>query len=89
MEFFEDYYESHPDQQIRREVDERSGQAYFVTGDPLIDKWEREIAEGREPDLDEALTPEQEALEARHLREHRRQMDEADAFDGIDERFEP
>lgn len=26
------------------------------TGDPLVDKWEREIAEGRDPDLDEELT---------------------------------
>ncbi len=25
------------------------------TGDPLIDKWEREIAEGRTPDLTEGL----------------------------------
>ena len=24
------------------------------TGDPLVDKWEREIAEGKTPDLDEA-----------------------------------
>ncbi len=27
----------------------------FMTGDPLVDKWEREIAEGKLPDLEEAL----------------------------------
>lgn len=26
-----------------------------LTGDPLVDKWEREIAAGRDPDLDEEL----------------------------------
>lgn len=67
MEFFEDHYESHPDQQIRREVHEASGQPYFVTGDALLDKWEREVAEGKEPDYDEALTPAQREREARHL----------------------
>lgn len=26
-----------------------------VSDDPLFDKWERELAEGRDPDLDEVL----------------------------------
>lgn len=26
-----------------------------TTGDPLVDKWEREIAAGQDPDLDEEL----------------------------------
>lgn len=33
----------------------------FVTGDPLIDKWERELAEGAEPNLDEFFTEEENA----------------------------
>jgi hypothetical protein len=27
----------------------------FVTGDPLVDKWEQELMEGRMPDLEEGL----------------------------------
>ncbi len=89
VEFFEDYFERHPDQQIRREVHERSGHAYFVTGDPLVDRWERELAEGREPDLDEGLTAEQRAAEDAQLEEGRRSRIEAAGFEGIDERYEP
>lgn len=86
MEFFEDYFESHPDQQLRREVHEASGQPYFVTGDALIDKWEREVAEGKEPDYDEPLTPGQREAEARHLAA----LSQIDADgEGFEERFEP
>ena len=30
-------------------------EAAMITGDPLIDKWEREIREGKTPNLDEGL----------------------------------
>ncbi len=79
VEFFEDHFAAHPEQELRRKVHERSGQPYYVTGDPLIDKWEREIAEGNEPDLDEALTDAQRAEEAAQR--------ELAAFDGLEERF--
>ena len=34
----------------RREADEDGP---MITGDPLVDKWERELAEGKMPNLDE------------------------------------
>ena len=88
VEFFEDYFESHPAEQLQRQVHETSGQPYFVTGDPLIDKWEREIAEGREPDLDEALTPNQREVEKARLERLRAAAGERDGFAGIEERFD-
>ncbi len=84
MEFFEDYFESHPDAAIRKEVHEATGQVYFATGDALVDRWEREIAEGREPDYDEALTPEQRE----HETARRRAASEREAFEGLEERFD-
>ena len=52
VEFFEDYYAKHPAKV--RELD----LPFLSTGDPMIDKWEREIAAGITPDLMEDLTPE-------------------------------
>jgi len=86
VEFFEDYFESQPDQQLRRGVDERSGQTYFVTGDPDIDQWEREVAAGHEPDYDAPLSPAQRAAETVGLARIRQAEDEG--FEGIEERFD-
>jgi hypothetical protein len=83
VEFFEDYFAEHPEQELRREVHEASGQPYYVTGDALIDKWEREVAEGRAPDFDEALTGAQRA----HDDARRREQAEREGFDGIEEDF--
>jgi hypothetical protein len=61
--YWEDYYLKHP-------VDARrtaSGHVVYQTGDPLIDKWEREQAAGLEPDLTEGLPPEERAKEKRAL----------------------
>ena len=52
VEFFEDYYEREP-----QEAHE-SG-APHITGDPVIDKWERELAQGLVPDLSEGLAPDE------------------------------
>ena len=60
-DFWEDYYQKNP-------VDAKrlpSGEVMFQTGDPLLDKWERELAEGLEPDLMEGLSPEERAKEER------------------------
>jgi len=52
VEFFEDYYIDNPLEVYRTE----EGKIFFSnTGDDLIDKWEREIADGKEPDLTEAF----------------------------------
>lgn len=50
-------------QEERRHVSQKLRRIYKALGeedltlgeDPLIDKWERELAEGKEPDLDEQL----------------------------------
>lgn len=53
VEFFEDLYSENP-----AEAHE-DGDVPHVTGDPLIDKWEKEIAEGLTPDLSEGMTPDE------------------------------
>jgi hypothetical protein len=52
--FWEDYYHKHPTD-AKRTADGK--EVKFVTGDPLLDKWEDEIARGLEPDLTEGLSP--------------------------------
>ena len=43
-------------QQINAILDDRVvSDGPLVTGDPLVDKWEKEIAEGTMPDLGESL----------------------------------
>ena len=53
-EFFEDFYTDN--KSALRELElPISG----LTGDPMVDKWEKEIAQGLVPDLMEDLTPEE------------------------------
>lgn len=59
--YWEDYYVKHPTEAKRS----KNGEVYFETGDPLIDKWEREIAQGLDPDLLEGLPPERRERELR------------------------
>jgi len=49
--YWEDYYEDH---RLEAQRDSK-GEVTFSTGDPYIDKWERELAMGLEPDLLEDL----------------------------------
>jgi hypothetical protein len=58
--FWEDHYRKNPTE-ARRTADGKEVQ--FVTGDPLLDKWEDEIARGLDPDLTEGLSPEARAKE--------------------------
>lgn len=55
VEFWEDYYHDHPLESHRQE----DGHIVFETGDPLIDKWEQQIARGEKPDLTEAFSPDE------------------------------
>ena len=88
IELYEDYFEQHPEQQVRREIHEDSGAAYFVTGDPVADRWERQIAAGEIPDFDEGVpSGEREAAERRREAEWQARQ-AAEAFQGIDERFD-
>lgn len=54
VEYFEDLYEEHPKEMLELDKDS-DGNIRWVTGDPLIDKWERMIELGMDPDLKEGL----------------------------------
>lgn len=62
--FWEDYYHREP-LEAKRVGD--GEQVQFFTDDPLINKWESEIARGLPPDLMEGLTPEKREKERRAL----------------------
>lgn len=54
-EWWEDYYDRNP-KELRKRFADDDGEMYFSeTGDDLIDKWERELAAGVTPDLEEGL----------------------------------
>ena len=58
VEFWDDQYDQNP-LEAHRNAD---GHVQFKdTGDPLIDKWEAQIARGEEPDFSEAYTEEEQA----------------------------
>lgn len=54
IEFMEDYYENNKSELFHDSLD-ADGNVVFDTGDPLIDKWEQEIAKGLSPDLLEGM----------------------------------
>lgn len=55
VEFYEDMFDEKPLEAMRNE----DGHIQFTdTGDPLIDKWEAEIAQGMDPNLWDAFSPE-------------------------------
>lgn len=62
--FWEDHFERNPIEAKKVGVDE---EVQFVTDDPLINKWEDEIARGLVPDLMEGLTNEQRQRERNSL----------------------
>jgi len=88
IEMFEDYLSAHPEEALRKERDAKTGAEYFVTGDELVDQWERDIAAGREPDFDAAQSADDRAREAALRARARAEATEALAFEGIDERFD-
>jgi len=57
-EVWEDFYEENPRAQLDMLRDENGEVVFSDTGDPLLDKWEQELAMGLEPDLSEGLSEE-------------------------------
>jgi len=54
-EFYEDYYTEHPTEALK--VLGKSGDLFFLDNeDPLLAKWESELAEGIDPDLTEGMS---------------------------------
>jgi hypothetical protein len=64
--FWEDHYSRNP---IEAKRVQGGKEVQFTTGDPLLDKWEEEIARGLVPDLMEGLTTEQRRKEEAAIEE--------------------
>jgi len=67
-EFWEDYYRDNP---LAASTKEDGTVQFEDTGDPLIDKWETQLANGEIPDYMEALNDEQRT-KLNNLRKHGR-----------------
>lgn len=70
VDLWEDYY---LENKIASRMTEDGHVVFSNTGDPLIDKWEEELARGLEPDLLEGVSPEERAAEERALERLKRQ----------------
>jgi hypothetical protein len=61
-EVYEDYYDENP-KAVLSDMKGDDGEIEFEeTGDELIDKWEKELAMGLTPDLNEGLSPQAKQL---------------------------
>jgi hypothetical protein len=84
VSFWEDYYLKN---KIATHTTE-GGQVIFTnTGDALIDKWERELALGLEPDLLDGVSPEEREREKRAMERLQRQKRLVKSVDEKNEGF--
>ena len=85
--FWEDHYQRNSLESKRRE----DGEIMFETGDPLIDKWERELAMGIQPDLFEGLpkkSRQEHEINMKAQRETMQRIPDIEAnFDGFSEDY--
>jgi hypothetical protein len=56
VEFYEDLFEKDPNELLKAGKGEDGEIMFEETGDPLIDKWEQELAQGLMPDLTEGMS---------------------------------
>ena len=85
--FWEDVYRKNP---MMPKQTKGGGVAYTNTGDPLIDKWERELAMGLTPDLLEGLSPEQRREEQAAIDQMKRAKTpktDIDSLEGFEENY--
>jgi hypothetical protein len=82
--YWEDYYLKHPVDARRT----KSGHVVYQTGDPLIDKWERELEAGLEPDLTEGLSSEERAKEKQALERAKRRAGQTEREKDLGEGFD-
>lgn len=67
VEYYEDLFASDPRASLQAVIGEDGEGTFEGTGDPLIDKWEKELAMGIDPDLSEGLSKEaREELAVKH-----------------------
>lgn len=86
--FWEDHYHKNP-VETRRTKDGHI--IYSNTGDALIDKWERELAMGLQPDLLEGVDPEERKKETEAVEKLKRQQSSATlekVNDGFSEEYD-
>jgi hypothetical protein len=86
-EFYEDLFEKNKDALYDASRGEDGEIMFESTGDPLIDKWEREMSMGIEPDLDEGRSPESKASSEASKKLIDSARKKAAQLDGIDDRF--
>ena len=81
--FWEDHYRKNPTHSHQT----ADGQVIFAnTGDPLIDKWEKELAQGLTPDLLDGVPLEEREAEARALEKLKTQQ-RASSSEGVMDGF--
>lgn len=89
VSFWEDYYRKHPIDAKKT----KDGDVRFETGDPLIDKWESELARGLTPDLTEGLDSVRRELVRRKKEETikkeelKASLDNLEDFEGFSEDY--
>lgn len=59
VEFYEDYYEENEAARLDIYRNEEGEVEFLGTGDNLLDKWEKELSQGLDPDLTEGLPQEE------------------------------
>lgn len=87
-EYFEDDFEKHPNELLKAGKNEDGEIVFEETGDPIIDKWEREIAMGIEPDLTEGMNAADIAALDQEQAKYSRARQGAREVSPIDQRIE-
>lgn len=85
IEFYEDLFEKDSKELLRAGKNEDGEFVFEETGDPLIDKWEKEIAQGITPDLTEGMNSEARAQLVRERELARAYPDIAEEILGIND----
>lgn len=91
VEFYEDLFEEHPAEALGAAKGEDGEYHFEETGDPLLDKWEAEIAAGLDPDLTEGMSDEAKAVldkEKQKAKGTRRSISELENIGIIDENYD-
>lgn len=88
VEFFEDQFEKDPNSMLMAAKGDDGEIVFEETGDPLIDKWEKELAMGLTPDLTEGMSERDKKIleNEREKKKHARSV--ISKVSDIDERFE-
>jgi hypothetical protein len=88
VEFYEDLFEKDPKAALEAGRNEDGEIIMDDTGDPLIDKWERELAMGLEPDLTEGLSDKERKRLAAEQAKSKRASKLVNEVMGIEEVFD-